>query len=499
MITACIQSCRNAKRGAKPWHELLTYETSKRVKIKDPVIGVLRLVLILACFVYFCVFRMFGEYAFHKREKVTGIIQSSLQAPPGFSDRWQDMRLKTNYCNEGYRSTKSNLPCVTGPDAWVMAPSEGGDELFIATRLKDTSGDGSQVTRTFVLNPEEYTVGVTFTVQALQLWHDTRDATFSKSITEVTTRLVDKESVPYTSGVTRIARFDIFTVSTLLDAAGIKSLDDPHALDPTKTNRYEGLTLLLNVGCRMDMDGTFTSCDYQVDHIYGSVAETFIVKGYNSSGESGISTQERRGILIKFKASGEMGRFDLSTFMLAWISSLALVEICTMLIDWSMTYLLPYRGIYKMVLYDESPNIHELRHGDKKAARAVKNLRLKKLAISGEVNSAPSGSVSPTGSAAWSQGSQGRRSPASRASPRGVALVALEAEVQDAMSPRSISSYSQQQVQYGDVPLQQGIQGSAPQSDLYQQQPMTLNQQGGYRERAPSAINVEEGQESELL
>jgi len=444
MISACIQSCRNAKRGAKPWHELLTYETSKRVKIKDPVIGVLRLVLIIACFVYFCVFRIFGEYAFYKTEKVTGIIQTSLQGPPGFSDTWQDVRLKTDYCNEGYHSTKSNLPCVTGPDAWVMAPSEGGDELFIATRLKDTSGDGKQVTRSFVLNPEDYTVGVTFTVQALQFWHDTRDAKFSKSITEVTTRLVDKESVPYTSGVTRLSRFDIFTVSTLLDAAGIKSLDDPHALDPTKTNRYEGLTLLLNVGCSMEMDGTFASCDYQVDHFYGSVAETFIVKSYNSSGESGISTQERRGILIKFKASGEMGRFDLSTFMLAWVSSLALVEICTMLIDWSMTYLLPYRGIYKMVLYDESPNIHELRQGDKKAGRAVKNLRLKKLAISGEVNAAPSGLVSPTGSTAWSQGSsQGRPSPASRASPRGVAPVAV-APQQDYVSPRGLSDYSQQ-------------------------------------------------------
>jgi len=225
------------------------------VRIKDPCIAILRLLLLTCFIVYVCVWRLYFGHAFDKREQLVGTIQTSLQRP-SLLPRTDQL----SYCSEGTGIALKVLPCDTGPDAWVMAPSKGGDWLFIATCLKEVSGDGGTTARSFITYPENYTVGVTFTVQALNFFKQTRDQKYSQSITELETRLVDASGTPYTEGVTRISRFDVIRLSTLLHAAGISSLDSSHPSDPTASLRYDGLVLTVTINCLGSLSGTVTSC-----------------------------------------------------------------------------------------------------------------------------------------------------------------------------------------------------------------------------------------------
>lgn len=400
MLSACLMALRNCRRGCKPWHELLAYETTKRVIIKDPAIGLMRFFAIFVVFVYLCAYRIYNEQAYLKLEPVSAIVGTSLKAPDTLPSASQ-----LSYCSEsantaGMTPALSVLPCVSGPDAWVAAPSNGGSELFIGTRVKGYKTDGT-TQRAFVVSPELYTVGITFTVQALQFYHYTRSPLYSKSIADLSTRLVDANGVTYTNGVTRLGRFDIIKVGTLLHAAGLDSLEDAHDADGAVTNRYDGLVLLLNLECPMNTEGTVTYCDYKVEHMAKSAAETFVINEVNASATIGV--QERRGIKIVVHASGSMGRFDLPTLLLAWVASFALVEVVTLVINWMLNYVLPYKGLYHMLMYDESPNFHDLRAGGyhgKKANRAVERLKEERAKQSGELASPPNspkgrGAVSP--------------------------------------------------------------------------------------------------------
>jgi len=309
-------------------------------------------------------------------------VQTSLQKPDVLP-----VPSQLNYCSAGAADTLSVLPCVTGPDAWVMAPSTGGHDMFVATRVKDVIGN--QEVRSFVVNPEAYTLGVTFTAQALSFYHDTSDSLYSKSLQDLTTTLVDGDGVSYTNGIKRISRFDVIQVSTLLHAAGIHNLDAVHDSDPEASIRYDGLTLLLNIECPMDPTGTVNGCEYKVRHMYQSVGEAFVVNQYNASVSGGVGSQERRGISIKISVSGEMGRFDLESLLIAWVASLAMLEIVTLIINAAMNYFLPFKSVYRMLMYDESPNFHDLRNGSKKAEKAIDRLRVERLSQAGQMHSPP--------------------------------------------------------------------------------------------------------------
>lgn len=400
MITTCLLALRNCRRGSKPWHDLLAYETTKRVIIKDPAIGLMRFFAIFLMFVYLCAYRIYTEMAYLAREPVTSIVQTSIRAPDSLP-----AASGLPYCSRNgvppAEPAMSVLECTSGSGPWIAAPSFGGSELFVSTRIKDTvntSSSNELAVKKFVMGPEYYTVGITFTVQALGFYHTSRSSLYSRSIEDLTTRLVDQQGTEYTNGLTRIGRFDIIRVSTLLHAAGIMSLDEAHEADPEVSKRYDGLVLLLNIDCHMNTEGSVSECQYKVTHMAQSAAETFVVSDVDTSISRHV--QERRGIKLVISASGTMGRFDLPTLLLAWVSAVAMVEIVSIALDWLLTYFLPFKDIYKMMLYEESPSFHDLRSGGrrgKKAKNAIAELKTHRQAMAGEGPSPPNSPTFVTG------------------------------------------------------------------------------------------------------
>lgn len=515
--------CLTCWRNVPAWSDLLVYQTAKRVKIKDPWLGCVRVFLILGCTLYFVIYRLWFEAAYYEMEQVAGQIQTTLMQPSSWDGSSRPGLDAAPYCTafgDYPGKAMTVLPCVTGPAAWVAAPSSGGSELFVATRITDpTKAQPLQ----FVLLPEDYILGVSFVAQALQHYYNSKDPRFSKSIGDLSTELVDRSGSAVSNGLTRAGRFDFMKVGTLLQAAGVSSLDSPHAATTNSSNRHQGMILVVKIECEMVLSGTIEKCKYKADMVAQSVAEMQLVTDFNLK-----TSQARRGILISFQLSGQMGRFHWPTLILAWVSALALVEMCTFVIDWCLAYVLPYRGVYRMILYDDTPNIHKLKKGDKKAKLAVKNLRLRQLAIAGEV-SLFSGRAAPAVDGAAGEGKASPLSggsPASSARPSPLAADPpgwSPAGAQDRLTPGSSSAYSAVASPAGGGAAQQQPGGEPALAGLYLQQqqqqatgtslPVSVDadfspeaqqlpldlQSGGYRSRAPTAISTEEGPESELL
>jgi len=454
------------------------------VRIKDPAIAIIRLILITCFIIYFCVWRLGVGRAYDRREQLVGMIQTSLQRP-SLLPRTDQL----SYCSGGPGTALKVLPCVTGPDAWVMAPSRGGDRLFIATRLKDVSGDGGTSGRSFITEPEDYTVGVTFTVQALNFFHQTGDHKYSQSIQELETRLVDASGTPYTEGVERISRFDVFRLNTLLHAAGISGLDSPHPADPTSSLRYDGLVLIVAINCPMALSGTVMSCDYQVEHIMQSESEKFVVKQLDASKAEGISSQERRGIMIRFEVSGEMGKFDLPTIVLAWVEALVMVGLCTLAIDFAMSNLLPLKDVYKLLLVEETPSIHSLRQGDAKAQRAFKEIQREHRRNSVGYDTSPPNSPKQASRRDSTKKQDSLEVPSLLGKP-----LSLPVKPSSPLTESPAAAAAAAPLHAQEAPGDLGQSQEEPDPDLH-----SPRQDGGYLQHATIALRVEEGQESELL
>mmetsp|Transcript_45867 Transcript_45867/g.133508 ORF Transcript_45867/g.133508 Transcript_45867/m.133508 type:complete len:496 (-) Transcript_45867:28-1515(-) len=382
-----LKSLVKAKRSWA-WHDLLAYETPKRVRIRDPAIGLLRLVALLGAFLYFVVWRLYFDRAYLKREPAVAVIQTSLKEPPSLAPP-----SSLAYCSGTAKEPAlTNLDCRTGDKSWVAAPSTGGEDLFVGTRFAG-SGPAGEQTFAFVQNPEAYYIQVAFSLEALSLHRRMPDSPlYVKSIEDVESALVDEEGHEYPKAVRREGRFDTFKVSTLLHAAGVPSLDEPHPANDEVSMRYDGLVVLVTLFCPMDFSGTVEKCFYRARTVPWAVSDASIVLPAGGS-------EERRGVKFVFKVDAEMGAFDFPTLLVAWVTALALVAIASCVIDTLMRCCLPFKDIYRMLLVESSMSFHDLRGGSKRAAAAVARLRAERAAEAGEAGAKSPTTMTPAGSA----------------------------------------------------------------------------------------------------
>lgn len=366
MLSVLLAAIQQRLAGRPPLASLLSYQTTKRVVIKDPVVGSMRLIAIFAVFSYLCIVRIMFDKAYFKLEPMTSVIQSSLHAPaelPAASS--------LGYCAGGREDALRVLPCVTLPAAWVASPTAGGNEVFIATRLKEQNATGV-AQRMFVTAPESHTVGVTFVLEALGHLGETGTSKFTRTTEQMQTRLLDIKGAVVPGAISRVSRFDVFEVGTLLRAAGVESLEDAHDGDSSASFRYDGLVVQLTVDCPMERSGAINRCDYKALRIQKAPAEAMSVyRGTDGS----MLTQERRGIKLVITVHGSIGVFDMPTFLLTWVSSLACVELVAVCIDFLLSYILPYKAVYRMVMFEESPDFSGLRARSPKAQVCVERWR----------------------------------------------------------------------------------------------------------------------------
>lgn len=350
--------------------ECLAYSTPKVVVIKDRLLGGLRLAGIIGIAIYFLCVRILADQSYLVYDEVDATIETSFEAPAGGLVPQE----RLPYCSRelAANALQFPLPCVTGPDAWVALPSTGSNELFVATRLKDVR-DASNTTYSYVQDPESYTIGVTFSMQAMRLRDETHDSgKFSKNIAQIRTRLLEEGGQEMDGAIQRIGRWDVIPLRTLLRAGNIINIDAASG-PQNRTIRQTGCLVYADIFCHSNRDGEIDSCDYTVSYVVGSAAEASLVSGVDVQARH--SVQYRRGIKVIFRLSGRMGQIRLSAFMLAWVSATAMFGMVSVVIDALLRWVMPLRDIYTLLKWEESVDFSDYRQRLPSAVQAVENLR----------------------------------------------------------------------------------------------------------------------------
>mmetsp|Transcript_15628 Transcript_15628/g.27966 ORF Transcript_15628/g.27966 Transcript_15628/m.27966 type:complete len:806 (+) Transcript_15628:74-2491(+) len=339
--------------------ELFAYKTSKVVKIKDRCLGFLWYSGILSVAVYFVIDSIIIDQAHFVREPFLTVIETSLKAPGTLTPTSQ-----LPYCKGGPGNYSQVLPCTTGPDIWVRVPSTGNAELFVATRLKDLQ-NGTVERKSFVQDPERYTVGISFALQAPQLQSKTGDAKYTRSIVELETSLHNQDGKLVPGAIRRISRFDVIELQVLLQAAGIAD---------ASSIRYKGAVLLVMINCPMNRDGSISKCKYTVQNVEDAQAKTYVTRSLDLHGPD-TEVQERRGVKIVVSATGEMGQFKWSAFMLAVVSALGMVKLIKIFVDFMMANVMPLKQVYTLLKWEESVDFSDYKHGHAHAVAQVNHLK----------------------------------------------------------------------------------------------------------------------------
>ena len=66
-----------------------------------------------------------------------------------------------------------------------------------------------------------------------------------------------------------------------------------------------------------------------------------------------------------------MGRFKLSEFMLAWVSSFGMLGIVKIAVDFLMARVMPMRDVYRLLKWEHSVDFSDYRHGHAHAVAQV--------------------------------------------------------------------------------------------------------------------------------
>ena len=151
---------------------------------------------------------------------------------------------------------------------------------------------------------------------------------------------------------------DIVAVGSLLEAAGIRSLDEPSAGAPGDTHRYAGLTLLVTVA----YDNYFASPD-RVRYTYSVRALPGKVKGATSTPLGGGAafpsparrTVERSGLRIIFTPAGVLGRPDASAGWIATASVLSSLGLAAVVMGFVVGNLLRLSSVYRRYIEVKTP------------------------------------------------------------------------------------------------------------------------------------------------
>jgi hypothetical protein len=289
----------------------------------------------------------------------------------------------------------NTYPCVTGPDAWVTAPTNGGSLVFAATRVTDVSPktavpegglvNGGYVEKNlneqkfFVLDPEAYTVGVSFTL------HGATQIANYIGIQNISTRLLDRDGNEVKDAVYWVhkktgelllekdidvddrGRFNVFKLKTLMDVAGVSDLDAPSSNSPKKSLRYTGVVLAMLISCSLDINGKVWRCDYNLAELQGTEKKLYIPSGLEAKSGS-RSVQERRGVMLSVEVAGEIGFFSFSKLLTAWVTSLGMLGLVTAFVEFLMLNVMPHRREYAHLKFKTSEDFSDVRDGKVKVA-----------------------------------------------------------------------------------------------------------------------------------
>lgn len=240
------------------WDQLLSYETPKIAVINDRRLGVLYYTLIALVFIYVAADVVLIEKRYLQLQAPVGSVRFSLLAPQNANPPTVPPPASTlPYCaqsgNAGINGGKT-YPCIYWDEDYVLYPSIEATAMFITTRVSNTSQvqeDGCSMednTCTFVDAEPPSVPNYIANIENFTILFDHSFYTsigISGNSNELPGRLLDNKGKPMkvqppnmVGDASQNGRTgDIFTIAQILQAAGIKSLDQPSQASANRTIR----------------------------------------------------------------------------------------------------------------------------------------------------------------------------------------------------------------------------------------------------------------------
>jgi len=143
---------------------------------------------------------------------------------------------------------------------------------------------------------------------------------------------------------------DIVEIATLLEAAGIESLDMPSTYNQSSTMRYDGIVLMIFIvySNTETHDLNYITYTYKPSLITDTEFKSVQANLINSTFRE---IYNRHGIRMIFVQDGTLGRFDFQVTLLTFVSGLGLLTVSAVIVDLIAVYILPQKKIYEDYKY----------------------------------------------------------------------------------------------------------------------------------------------------
>jgi hypothetical protein len=272
---------------------------------------------------------------------------------------------------------------TTLPNGFPLVPCIYQDELFVV--FPETEATAMLATTRYIYSEQELINNCSLTEDPTCAYESTFNETFFIADIEHFTLLIDHTVYAPIVGIQENAKAlrgsmsyynntpmtlegppnnvigqknlpDIVQIQTLLQAAGIESLDQNSTYNSTSTMRYDGIVLMIFI----EYSNTET---YDLDDISYTYKPTLITNTEFKSvepieGPYMRQVYNRHGIRMIFVQDGLLGKFDYQVTLLTFVSGLGLLAISTLIVDVIAIYLLPQKRVYGDYKYQKTEGFH---------------------------------------------------------------------------------------------------------------------------------------------
>jgi len=352
--------------------DVFAYDTVKIVRVRDRVLGITRLLFLLAIALYIGVYVIYMKQAYNDVEDPEGAATASLLKPNVLTPVDQSYCLDTNDPNG---NDKFRLNCTVWDATQMLYPTDSFNSMFITTRVSQDVQTAQCVQSTPCLDPwlplqtnnkgffmagiKNYTIRVIHSAQARR-FADESGGGYNWVNTDMKGALYDVDGNVMKEFDKQ--QSDIFTIHELVTAGGVR-LDDPTDVPGARDNeskRSAGVILLVTL-LYSNKDSDIPTYKYEVRTV--ARAEYKVLEAVYLDANTRL-LNNRHGIKVVFMQSGTIVKFSIQTTLVQLMSALGLLSVATVLVEVLMLHGLKYREQYKKYKVEMTEDFSDVRLKD---------------------------------------------------------------------------------------------------------------------------------------
>lgn len=315
----------------------------------------------LAIVVYILVWTILIQQKYLSTERPVGSIRLSLLQP-----LLPRSLVDLPYCLLPNRTTLNGddiYPCIYQDESFVVFPETEATAMFATTRYTYSK---QILNCSLLLDPNCYyntTFMETYFIGDIESFTLLIDHTVYAPVVGIQENAKSlKGSIKYHNGSTMDLepgtvdvigerdQPDVIRLKTLLQAAGIESLDDQSLANTSTSMRYDGIVLMIFI----DYSNThsYNLNDLTYSYMPSLISRTKFKSVEPLLGNNSRELYNRHGIRMIFVQDGLLGKFDFQVMLITFVTGLGLLTVSTVVVDLIALHFLPQKKIYGDYKYE---------------------------------------------------------------------------------------------------------------------------------------------------